>query len=131
MNYIIDFLKEYGFTIMYTIITAIAAFIGSKIKSIYQEKVNEKIKKDVVETCVKAVEQLYRDLHGAEKLEKAKASIISILDEKGIAISEIEMDMLIEAVVAEFNFMDLKILNSKTSDNDLIVDQVTFEEAEG
>ena len=41
-------------------------------------------------------------------LEKAKENIIAMLDIKGISISEIEMDMLIEACVAEFNLAFLQ-----------------------
>ena len=55
-------------------------------------------------TCVKAVEQLYHDLDGAAKLEKAEEGIVAMLGEKGIPISKLEMDALIEAVVCEFNY---------------------------
>ena len=104
---IADFIDNYGLTIIYAVLTAVAGFIASQIKKIYEEKVNTQTKKDVVKTCVKAVEQLYRDLHGAEKLEKAKESIVEMLNQKGIEITELELDMFIEEVVAEFNFDDL------------------------
>jgi len=103
MNYISEFLKQYGFEIAFTIFSAILAFIGVRIRALFQEKFDNAEKRKVVRSCVKAVEQLYKDLHGAEKLEKAKASILQILQEKGIAISDIEMDMLIEEVVMEMN----------------------------
>jgi phage-related protein len=76
---------------------------GDVIKKIYDRATADDTKREVVETCVKAVEQIYQELSGTEKLEKAKENIIEILNNKGIAISEIEMDMLIEACVAEFN----------------------------
>ena len=104
---IADFIDNYGLTIIYAVLTAVAGFIASQIKKIYEEKVNTQTKKDVVKTCVKAVEQLYRDLHGAEKLEKEKESIVEMLNQKGIEITELELDMFIEEVVAEFNFDDL------------------------
>lgn len=107
MKLFTEFIDNYGLTIVYAVLTAFAGFIASQIKRIYQEKVDNQTKKDVVETCVKAVEQLYNDLGGAEKLERAKANILQMLTQKGIEISDIEMDMLIEAVVAEFNFNDL------------------------
>ena len=59
---------------------------------------NEKVK-----TVVNATEQLYKDLDGAKKLEKAKENIIALLNEKGITITELEMDMMIEEVVNGFN----------------------------
>ena len=49
------------------------------------------------------VEQIYTDIHGKEKFEKAKESIISILNDKGIPITDLEMDVLIEAAVQELN----------------------------
>ena len=107
MKLVSEFIDSYGMTIIYAILTALAGFIASQIKKIYQEKIDNQTKKDVVETCVKAVEQLYRDLHGAEKLEKAKESIVEMLNQKGIEITELELDMLIEEIVAEFNYDDL------------------------
>lgn len=85
------------------VLTALAGYIGTQIKRLYEKYVNDKVKQDVVRTCVKAAEQLYRDLSGPEKLEKAKEGIVEMLNEKGIPISEMEMDLLIESVVQEFN----------------------------
>ena len=85
------------------VLTALAGYIGTQIKRLYEKYVNNKVKQDVVRTCVKAAEQLYRDLSGPEKLEKAKEGIVEMLNEKGIPISEMEMDLLIESVVQEFN----------------------------
>ena len=109
MKLISEFVNEYGMTIIYAVLTAIAGFIAAQVKKLYQEKIDTEVKKKVVETCVKAVEQLYHDVSGAEKLERAKANIVLILQEKGINITELELDMLIESVVAEFNFYDLRI----------------------
>ena len=103
MKVVLEFLSQYGFVFVYTALTAIVGFIGTQIKKIYDRATADDTKREVVETCVKAVEQLYQDLSGTEKLEKAKENIVEILNNKGIAISEIEMDMLIEACVAEFN----------------------------
>lgn len=113
MKIITEFIDSYGLTIMYAILTAIAGFIATKIKAIYESKVNDEKKKRVVETCVKAVEQLYNSLSGSEKLQRAKENIVEMLNQSGIEITELEMDMLIEAVVAEFNFNDLRIKKDK------------------
>ena len=47
-------------------------------------------------TCVKAAEQLYHDLGGPEKLKKAQEGVRQMLEETGIPISELEMNLLIE-----------------------------------
>lgn len=103
MTIIRDFISQYGILIIYTALTAVFGFLGSKVKEILKNRENEDTKEKVVCTCVKAVEQLYRDLDGPAKLEKAKENIIAMLNSKGIDITELEMDMLIESVVAEFN----------------------------
>lgn len=93
----------YGTTILYSILTAIAGYLGIVIKNLYQKYINDKTKQDVAKTCVKAVEQIYKDLHGEEKLQKALESASEMLASKGITISDIELRILIEAAVAEFN----------------------------
>ena len=103
MNILNAFISEYGLLIIYTLLTAFAGFIGTQIKRLYEKHINTDRKRKVVETCVKAVEQLYHDLDGAEKLEKAQENILAMLSQESIEITELEMDMLIESVVAEFN----------------------------
>ena len=103
MNFIMSFFSEYGLMIAYALLTALAGFIGAEIKKLYEEHINNETKEKVVATCVKAVEQLYHDLNGEEKLAIAKDNIVAMLTSKGIEISELEIDMLIESCVAEFN----------------------------
>ena len=86
------------------VITALAGFVGAQIKTLYQRYVNDRIKRDVAQTCVKAAEQLYHDLGGPEKLKRAQEGVRQMLEEKGIPISELEMNLLIESAVAEFNY---------------------------
>ena len=111
-----DFISEYGLLIIYTLLTAIAGFIGTQIKRLYEKRINTERKRKVVETCVKAVEQLYHDLDGPEKLEKAKENILAMLTQEGIEITEIEMDMLIESVVAEFNLPFMSVQGIEISE---------------
>lgn len=87
--------------ILATAITALAGYVGLQIKAIYKKHVDDKTKESVVKTVVKAVKQLYKDLNGEEKLAKAIENITAMLSEKGIAISELEVRMLIEAAVEE------------------------------
>lgn len=98
-----EILQPYLLEILVAILTGIASFIGVKIKKVYEEYVNTKVKKDVVEDTVKYVEQVFKDIHGQEKLEKAKEKALEWLNEKGISISEVELEILIEATVNSFN----------------------------
>ena len=82
-----------------TLLAGWLAVVGNKIKSLYTEKVNTQIKKDVVDATVTYVQQVYKALNGEEKLEKAIDRASVILTEKGIPISEAELTMLIESAV--------------------------------
>lgn len=103
MSFLTQFVSEYGTTILYGILTAIAGALGIWVKSRYNEYINDKTKERIVRVCVGAVEQLYKELHGEEKYNKVVESAVEMLNEKGITITDLELKMLIEATVAEFN----------------------------
>ena len=94
----------YGLPVIVAALTAFAGFIGAQVKKLYEKYINDKTKEAVVRTCVKAAEQLYHDLGGPEKLKKAQEGAVEMLNEKGIPISELELNLLIESVVSEFNY---------------------------
>lgn len=98
-----EILQPYMLEIIVAILTGIASFIGIEIKKIYEKYVNTKVKEDVVKLTVKYVEQVYKNIHGQEKLNKAKEKALDWLNEKNITVSEVELEILIEAVVNEFN----------------------------
>ena len=102
-----NFMLEYGTSVLYTIvsavITALAGYIGMFIKNTYEKLAKDKITKEVIHTCVKATEQLYKDLHGEEKLSKCMEAASEMLASKGIIITTFELQILIEAALAEFN----------------------------
>ena len=133
-----ELFATYVLPVLAAAVTALAGFLGAQLKSLYQKYINDKTKESVVRTCVKAVEQLYHDLGGPEKLEKAKEGIADMLNEKGIPITELEMNLLIEAVVSEFNYgfakagevpkSDTPAVKEKTPQNDSIT---LYSEEEG
>ena len=103
MNELIEVLQPYLLEIIVAILTGIATFIGTKVKKIYEEKVNTETKEKVVKTVVNAVEQIYKDLKGEEKLNVCIENATEMLNEKGITITELELRMLIESSVNSFN----------------------------
>lgn len=96
---IITSLLDYIPEILMTIITGIGTFVFAKIKNV----INTDTKKSVAKTTVKYVEQVYKDVHGDEKLEIAKANALEILNEKGIKITDLELTVLIESALADLN----------------------------
>ena len=98
-----EFVSTYGAEILMAVLTAIAGYIGIVVKNLYTKHINDKTKESVVKTVVQGVEQIYKDLHGDEKLNVALMTASEMLSEKGIYASELELRMLIEAAVGEFN----------------------------
>lgn len=98
-----EFLSQYGFSLIYAFITAIAGYIGIAIKNLYKKYVNDKTKKEVVKNCVLMVDQIYKDLHGLDKFNMCFDNVVNVLNEKGITISELEARCLIESAVREIN----------------------------
>ena len=98
-----NFVSTYGAEILMAVLTAIAGYIGIVVKNLYTKYINDKTKESVVKTVVQGVEQIYKDLHGEEKLNMALSAASDMLVEKGITISDFELRMMIEASVAEFN----------------------------
>ena len=133
-----ELFATYALPVIAAAVAALAGFLGAQLKGLYQKYINDKTKESVVRTCVKAVEQLYHDLSGPEKLEKAKDGVVEMLNEKGIPITELEMNLLIEAVVSEFNYgfakagevpkSDTPAVEEKTPQNDSIT---LYSEEEG
>lgn len=103
MEFLKDFIAQYGMMFLYAIITGIAGYIGLQMKRIYEKHINTKEKKAVAKIVVQAVEQMYATASGDEKLNEALTAAREMLAEKGINVTELEMRMLIEAAVAEFN----------------------------
>ena len=99
----VEFVNQYGLQILYTVIMGIAGYVGIVIKNLATKYINDKTKRDVAKTAVQFVEQVYKDLHGDEKLNAALSAASEMLAEKGIHVSDLEMRVLLEAAVAEFN----------------------------
>lgn len=106
MDFIKEILLSYSKEIIEIIVLALFAWLGFIVKKLANKTLadaDSKIVKSVVKTCVQAVEQLYKDLHGEDKLNKALETISNILIEKNISVTEEELKVLIEAAVGEFN----------------------------
>ena len=108
-----EFINEYGTTIMYAVVVAIAGYFGTVAKTLYTKYINDKTKQSVAKTVVRGVEQIYKDLHGSDKLDMALEAASEMLMEKGITVSDLELRMLIEAAVGEFNEAFIKAEGSE------------------
>lgn len=82
-----------------TLIAGWFTVLGAKLKVSYEEKINTEVKESIVKATVAWVQQVYASLSGAEKLEKAITRASLLLTNKGIDISEEELEMLVESAV--------------------------------
>lgn len=98
-----EFINAYGMQILYAILTAIAGYIGIVVKNLVTKYLNDKTKQSVAKSAVQFVEQVYKNMHGEEKLDAALTAASEMLAEKGITVTDLEIRVLIEAAVAEFN----------------------------
>lgn len=103
MDMILNAIQDNIFNIVNTILIAVITFIGTKLKQIYNDYINDKTKKEIVKATVEYVEQICSTLEikktSEEKFNQAKEKSIEWLNEKGISISETEIEILIESAV--------------------------------
>lgn len=125
-----QFLATYGMEILGAILTALAGYLGVVLKNLATKYLNDKTKRDVAKTCVQAVEQIFKDLHGEDKFNQALENASTILADKGIIVSATEMRMLIESAVAEFNEVFSKTsVRTAVTEVDVVADETDAETA--
>lgn len=105
-----SYVYSYGMHIVGLLLVAVAGCIGltfrnwiSKWVNAETDRLDAETKVKVARTVVAFVEQVWKDLHGQDKLLKALEKARELLGKKGIAFDADEMMVLIEAAVAEFN----------------------------
>lgn len=98
-----DFVNIVIVPIVGTAITAVVGFIGLQLKAVIERWTQDKMMRDAAETCVRAVEQLYKDLHGAEKFQVCVNNLTEMLAGKGIHVTDLEIKMLVESAVQKLN----------------------------
>lgn len=118
MNLITDFISAYGVEILMAVITFVATYLGAYLKKAIDKWLNNKTKRDIAKTCVKAVEQIYKDLHGDDKLNEALAAATEMLQAENIAVTDVELRLLIEEAVSEFNKALKNTEDTGTSDTE-------------
>ena len=96
-------LWSYGGEIAVLGVTVVFGCLGFAAKQIYKNFVTDKQKEHIAKTAAACVEQVWKTIHGPEKLKKALEYAETLLAKKGIQFDAEEMEILIEAAVAEFN----------------------------
>ena len=88
------------------------------MKQLAARSLTDESKRAVACVAVQAVEQVWTTIHGTDKLNKALETAEALLKKKGIDFDADEMEILIEAAVAEFNktFKSTPLTEESTAD---------------
>lgn len=97
------FLTTYGVQLMTTVLCTLLGCLGYGVKGLVARYLADETKLDVARVAVKFVEQVWTTIHGPDKLAKALETAATLMKKKGIAFDKAEMEIMIEAAVAEFN----------------------------
>lgn len=97
------FVYTYGPTLVGALLCAIMGSLGFAAKRLYEERINTEEKKSIACTVASYVQQVWKDIHGPEKMAKALEAAEELLKKKNINFNASEMRIYIEAAVAEFN----------------------------
>ena len=126
------YVYSYGMHIVGLLLVAVAGCIGltfrnwlSKWVSAETDRLDAETKAKVARTVVAFVEQVWKDLHGKDKLLKALEKARELVGKKGIAFDADEMMVLIEAAVAEFNEVFKKPIEGENAEAAYRIPEVT------
>lgn len=97
------FVTTYGNKLIGLAILALFGCLGYAAKKICKAYLDDDTKRAVAMTAVRFVEQVWKDIHGADKLRKALETAEGLLKKKGIPFDADEMMVMIEAAVQEMN----------------------------
>lgn len=95
-------LQEALINLLVVVIGLVASFVGAKGTQFLKEKgiaAQLESKKNYVDIVVKAMQQIYQEADGSEKLENAKSELIELFNKNGIKFTEEELNLLIESAV--------------------------------
>ena len=116
------YVYAYGMEIIGLLLVAIAGCVGLALRNCLRswvkagsDRLTMETKIDIAHAVVAFVEQVWKHIHGPEKLQKALEKARDLLNNKGIDFDEDEMMTLIEAAVAEFNEAFRKPVDSENA----------------
>lgn len=87
-------------------VVTIVGIVAKSVISLLKKKgimTNIENNKEIAKIVVDGIEQGYKHLQGAEKARLAKLEFLKFAKQKGLKVSEAELDMLIEASVKGMN----------------------------
>lgn len=117
----LDIVNAYGMELLKAIVLLIGGTFGLIACKLATRCLNTETKRTLARTGVLFVEQVYKDLHGEEKMGKFLEYAAAQLKRYGIKFDAEEMKALAEAFLAEFN----EAFNSAVIMDGIDVDSLT------
>ena len=111
-----NILINYVLPSVMTVVSAIVAYYIARFEKKAESSDEDKLKVEYARKVVNMVEQVYAALDGKKKKQKAVENLAEMLTNKGIPISKIELEVLIEDAVATFNEVWTKEKNKDGKD---------------
>ena len=102
-NIVLEIVNEYGMELLKALVLISAGCLAVIVARLCSRYVNTEVKRTLARTGVLFVEQVYKDLHGEEKMAKFLEWVAARLKQYGIKFDAEEMKALAEAWLAEFN----------------------------
>lgn len=105
MNELLQAITPILLALLVAIIGYLAKIAGIQVQRVtdkYAIKAKLDANKTIVDLAVKYVQQVFNEADNKTKYNEAKNKALEILSEKGIKITDSELNMLIEASVANF-----------------------------
>ncbi len=97
------FVYTYGSQVLLLILCVLFGCLGFLARRVADRILTDNTKRTIARMVVQYVEQVWKDLHGKDKLHKALETASKLLTDKKIPFTVQELEVLIEAAVAEFN----------------------------
>lgn len=108
-NILIDFTKDYGPTMIHSIVMGIFSYAVLDIKKIYKEHIEDKTKKEIIEKVCIYVDEIYPEIDAEDKLKIAISNSKEMLKEKKISISDLELEVLLHnSIYTKNNKLEVK-----------------------
>lgn len=88
------------------VVVTIAGMVARSVISLLKKKgimTNLENNKEIAKIVVNGIEQGYKHMEGEKKARLAKEEFLKFAKQKGVKVSEAELDMLIEASVKSMN----------------------------
>lgn len=95
-------LNEALVNLLVVVVGLVATFLGQKLNAYLKEKgISKQLqnKKGYADIIVNAVQQVYQEANGDEKLAQAKRDLVTMLNQNGVKFTEDELNLLIESAV--------------------------------